>query len=87
MVKKDRTFCSSYDCMIKTCSRHRCHLPKWYNKPLVWVDFPAQGCDLYVSKHSWKNLETDGDRCIGCIDLDCEYCPLYEGVEEEDDII
>ena len=60
MVRKDRTYCASYDCLIRTCSRHRCHLPKWYSIPIMWRDFHLEDCDMYVSKHNWKNMEHHG---------------------------
>lgn len=55
-MNKDRVYCECYDCLTKTCSRHRCHLPKWYKKPLVWVKFHEEGCELYKSPNRWKTL-------------------------------
>lgn len=60
MINKDRTFCTSYSCMIRTCSRHRCHLPKWYNIPILWEDYEDE-CNMHVSKDKWKNIEVEED--------------------------
>ena len=32
--------------MTVTCSRHKRHLPKWYNNALIWED--NEECDLYT---------------------------------------
>lgn len=58
-MNKDRTYCSSYTCMIRTCGRHRCHLPVWYKLPLVWIDFDKEGCDMYIDRDRWKQLDRD----------------------------
>lgn len=50
-MEKDRILCKAKDCMIRTCSRHPCHRPKWYNKPIIWIDFVKEGCDMYISRN------------------------------------
>ncbi len=57
-MNKDRIFCSSYSCMIRTCSRHRCQLPKWYNVPIYWKDY-EDNCNMFVSKDKWKNIDQE----------------------------
>ena len=63
-MNKDRIYCTSYRCMIKTCGRHRCHLPKRYEKPLVWLPLHEMGCDMYLSTDAWKNPEKDDSEDI-----------------------
>ena len=57
-MNRDRIICSSYACLIKTCSRHRCQLPKWYSIPINWVDLEDE-CNMFVSKDRWKNIDTE----------------------------
>lgn len=60
-MRKDRTYCTSYKCMIRTCGRHRCHLPKWYKHSIVWVSFHEEGCPMYISKEGWKTIDFEED--------------------------
>lgn len=57
MTKKSRyhkTYCSQYDCLIWTCSRHRRHLSS--RKRLYdWADF-HETCGMYKSKNRWQTF-------------------------------
>jgi hypothetical protein len=55
-MNNKREICTSYKCLIKTCSRHRCNVPKWYKNPLVWLDL-EKDCDMFISPTNWKNME------------------------------
>lgn len=47
-----RLFCSRIDCIIKTCSRHRCHISKFYKKIHDWKDF-SDTCGMCISGTGW----------------------------------
>ncbi len=55
-MRYDRKLCSCYDCLMITCSRNRCHRPQWYNKPIKWIPFHEQGCEMYISRDKWKTI-------------------------------
>lgn len=60
-IPKDRTYCEAKDCITRTCSRNKCHLPKWYLRPLVWVAFHEEGCPMYKSLNKWETLYGDDE--------------------------
>ena len=77
-MNRDRTYCESYTCLTKTCSRHRVHLPKWYFLPLVWVDCGEDNCEMYKGRHRWKTLWRT---------IDFNFDEEETGEEEENDEI
>jgi len=59
-VRKTELFCKAYDCLIKTCSRHKCHLPRDYcwKRNIVWEDY-SETCGMYKSLSKWRTLFED----------------------------
>lgn len=56
--KDDKCYCSAYDCLIKTCSRHKCHIPRRYTYSLNWGNF-SDDCGMYKSLSKWRTLFED----------------------------
>ena len=34
-------------------------MPVWYKIPIYWIDFPAEGCEMYRSKDRWQDAFID----------------------------
>jgi hypothetical protein len=45
--------CTRYYCLVRTCSKHRCHRP-----PRARVEFEDNDdCDLYITPYNLSNLD------------------------------
>lgn len=53
---KSYTFCTSYDCLVRTCEFHRCHFSKRYRKPIIWI--PWIDCEKYKGRKRWHTIYT-----------------------------
>lgn len=61
MKEKPKTvFCTAFDCLIITCSRHRCHSPKKFNS-YNWTD-QSGTCGMYKSKNAWRTVYQPPER-------------------------
>ena len=62
-MTKGRIFCTRTNCKTVTCGRHRCKVPKWYDKPIDWMYY--EDCEMYTGVDKIpkrrKKLEEDID--------------------------
>ena len=75
MAGKENIICDALDCLIFTCSKHRCQFKKSRRRS-TWIK-REEGCKMYKSRNQWKTFYTpprdvDDDLLnnTGDIDLD-----------------
>lgn len=41
-----KVFCTSRDCLLRTCSKHRCNAPQTFIGTITWIDLTTN-CTLW----------------------------------------
>ena len=57
MPKVIKDVCDAYDCLIRTCSKHKIQYSRRNRFELNWVSL-RDGCKMFKSKDQWKTFFT-----------------------------
>jgi hypothetical protein len=79
--KKERDVCKAYDCLVITCSRHRCQFKRDNRLNLNWVD-GKEGCKMYKSRDQWRTFYTPPPRDEEFLGM-CDCCIDFSGYDED----